>query len=101
MYTNPKQEDKVLLRSIRAVVFFGIPNQVMNISALIPMAEGQVNEEFLRSLGTDSADLQRQAQQWSKAFDCTESESLTQHSLEILSFYETNTSPTAIKVNGK
>lgn len=100
MSALPKVEEELLLNSIRAILFFGTPNQGMDITSLIPMVEGQANEDFLRSLGTDSADLRRQAQQWSKAFDSVKP-SFASDALEITSYYETSTSRTAVKVDGK
>lgn len=97
MAANQTPDDKAVLKSLRGILFFGTPNQGMNIKSLIPMVESQANEEFLRSLGTDSADLRRQAQQWSKVVDTPHSDILS-HKLEIISYYETSTSPTALKV---
>lgn len=99
MSTNPGVDDRLLLKSIRAILFFGTPNQGIDIRSLIPIVEQQTNEDFLRSLGTDSVELRRQAQQWSKAFDSSHSD-LISNDLEIISYYETSTSPTAIKVDG-
>lgn len=96
MSANLQVDDEALLKSIRAILFFGTPNQGMDITSLIPMVEGEANESFLRSLGTDSADLRRQAQQWSKAFDGAQSGPLL-NDLEITSYYETCTSRTAMK----
>lgn len=96
MAANQIPDDKAVLKSLRGILFFGTPNQGMDIKSLIPMVEGQANEDFLRSLGTDSADLRRQAQQWSKAVDTPHSDILS-HKLEITSYYETSTSPTASK----
>lgn len=96
MAANQIPDDKAVLKSLRGILFFGTPNQGMDIKSLIPMVEGQANEDFLRSLGTDSADLRRQAQQWSKAVDTPHSDILS-HKLEITSYYETSTSLTASK----
>lgn len=100
MFTNSNVDEELLLKSIRAILFFGTPNQGMDITSLIPMVEEQPNEDFLRSLGTDSADLRRQAQQWSKAFDSVKSRFIS-NKLEITSYYETSTSRTAVKVGDK
>lgn len=99
MSANPKVDEELLLKSIRAILFFGTPNQGMDISSLIQIVQGQVNENFLRSLGTDSAELRRQAQQWRRAFDDAKSNTFSKR-LEVLSYYETSTSRTAIEVDG-
>lgn len=96
LYESDATEERLILQPIQAVLFFGTPNHGMDIATLIPMAHGQANEEFLRSLGKDSADLRRQAQQWEKAFDSA-SISVPYH-FKIISFYETKESKTAVKV---
>ncbi|KAG8350059.1 hypothetical protein FVEN_g11795 [Fusarium venenatum] len=93
-------DGEIVLKSLRSIMFFGTPNQGMDIKSLIPMVEGQANESFLRSLGRDSPDLRRQAQQWTKAFD-NDHNSVVAKNLEIMSYYETCISPTAIQENGK
>jgi protein SERAC1 len=87
-----------VLGLIRGILFFGTPNQGMDISTLIPMVEGQPNEDFLRSLGRGSADLRRQEKQWKNAVD--DPQSTVTRNLEIISYYETEESPTAIQVDG-
>lgn len=96
MCESDATEERLILQSIQAVLFFGTPNHGMDITTLIPMVHGQANENFLRSLGKDSADLRRQAQQWARAFDSASS-SVPDH-LKIISFYETKESKTAVKV---
>lgn len=89
-------EERLILQSIQAVLFFGTPNHGMDITTLMPMVHGQANEDFLRSLGKDSAVLRRQAQQWAKAFDSASS-NVPDH-LKIISFYETKEFKTAVEV---
>ncbi|XEU94786.1 hypothetical protein FSHL1_000070 [Fusarium sambucinum] len=92
--------DEIVLKSLRSIMLFGTPNQGMDIKSLIPMVEGQVNELFLRSLARDSPDLHRQAQKWARAFDNNPNCAVPEN-LEIISYYETRISPTAILNNGK
>ena len=80
----------LLLSSIYGALFFGVPNQGMDIESLIPMVENQVNQALLHSLGSESQVLRGQRREFQKAFDSRES--------KIVCFYETVTSPTAIKV---
>ncbi|KAK7515000.1 hypothetical protein IWZ03DRAFT_416367 [Phyllosticta citriasiana] len=91
-----RKEERDLLKSVEAVLFFGTPNSGMDISSTIPMVRGQPNEDFLRSIGRDSADLRRLAEKWEKAIDPTGDGSVSQ-TLKIYSFYETMQSPTAAK----
>lgn len=97
MANSKRIEGKAILKSLQAVLFFGTPNQGMDITSLVPMVEGQPNELFLRSLGYDSSELRIQAQLWDEVFVVREGDILSA-SFVIISFYETKESPTAIKV---
>ena len=78
-----------LLGSICGALFFGVPSQGMDISHLLPMVEGQPNEDLIRSLSVESAFLYKQSRDFPKAFDF--------HDSEIVCFYETLKSPTAME----
>ena len=93
-------EELSILKSIYGIMFFGTPNQGMDISSLLPMVQGQSNEAFVRSLGLDSVELRQQAKQWFHVFQAREGDKVASV-LEIISFYETRNSPTAIKVRYK
>ncbi|KFY26104.1 hypothetical protein V493_04270 [Pseudogymnoascus sp. VKM F-4281 (FW-2241)] len=90
---NEKMNGLETLNSIYGALFFGVPNQGMDIRSLIPMTEYQVNQGFLHTLSTESELLQKQCREFPKAFDSPKS--------RIACFYETLTSPTAIMVNSK
>lgn len=79
-----------LLRSIYGVLFFGVPNQGLDIESLIPMVEGQPNETFLRTLSRDTQLLRNQCRDFCKTFDFQDS--------EVFCFYETVESRSAVKV---
>jgi len=81
-----------LIDSIYGALFFGVPNNGLDISSLIPMVEGQPNQGFLHSLSKESQILRNQSREFPKAFDY-------QGSSEILCFYETEMSPTAARVS--
>lgn len=83
--------DKINLKSTSAALFFGVPNQGMNITALMNMVHGQPNEPLIWSLRPDSDVLAALARSWREVF--------TSESSRIVSFYETNVSPTAAKVS--
>lgn len=87
---NGSADDVDIFNSIYGALFFGVPNQGMDIKSLIPMVEGQVNQGLLHSLSNESQILRDQSRAFPKAFDSQES--------KIVCFYETLTSPTAIKV---
>ncbi|KAF2138220.1 uncharacterized protein K452DRAFT_90057 [Aplosporella prunicola CBS 121167] len=100
MSENNAARELSILKSIYGIMFFGTPNQGMDISSLVPMVQGQSNEDFVRSLGLDSPELRHQANQWYRVFQAREGDKVAS-GLEIISFYETKNSPTAIKVDGK
>jgi len=89
----PLKQD--IFNSIYGALFFGVPNQGMDIESLIPMVEKQVNQSLLHSIGTISQSLREQSRDFQEAFDFPERE---RHESRIECFYETKTSPTAIKV---
>src|ERR1700737_3509880 len=83
--------DKANLNSTYGALFFGVPNQGMDISSLIPMVKDQPNRHLLESLGRESDLLRKQNRAFPKAFPFKDS--------EIYCFYETLGSPTAIEVS--
>lgn len=82
--------DKLNFLSTYGALFFGVPNQGMDIRSLIPMVNGQPNHPLICSLGEESEYLRKQHRDFCAAFDFKDS--------EIVSFYETKLSPTAEKV---
>lgn len=86
-----KSLDKSILRSIYGAIFFGVPNQGLNISSLRAMVEDQSNRYFLESLGLESDLLKKQQRKFPEAFGFKDS--------EIYCFYETLESNTAIQVS--
>lgn len=82
--------DKTNSKAVRGVLFFGVPSQGMDISSLLGMVKGQVNEQFLQSLRHDSNALRNQNQEFCRKFPY--------ETCRIISFYETELSPTVKKV---
>ena len=70
----------------------------MDNSNLVLMASGQPNEDFIRSIGNDSAELRRLGEQWHDVFKKAPLNLFK--NLEIFSYYETEKSPTYIRING-
>ncbi|KFX91129.1 hypothetical protein O988_07900 [Pseudogymnoascus sp. VKM F-3808] len=86
MKKDKKHHD--LLQSIYGALFFGVPNQGMEIASLVPMVAGQPNQALLHSLGKESQLLRNQFREFPEAFDSKDS--------EIFCYYETEMSRTAI-----
>lgn len=88
MRASPDAADQMDFASIRAILFFGVPNQGMHINSLIPMVGNQANRGFLHALEHSSQTLRIPAQQFSEA--------VADLQCRVLSFYETQESPTAL-----
>jgi protein SERAC1 len=91
MKSSDNPLDKANFQSTYAAMFFGVPNQGMDISSLIPLAEGQDNLPFLTNLGNDSELLHDLNWDFCLKFDFKDS--------IIISYYETERSPTAERVS--
>ena len=79
--------DKANLKSIRGILFFGVPNAGMETQYLLPMVGDQPNRFFVEQLGRQSDILRIHRRDFPKVFTFKDS--------EIISFYETKQSPTA------
>ncbi|GFF32144.1 isoform Er14 of ankyrin-1 [Aspergillus udagawae] len=82
-----------ILNSICGFLFFGVPHQGMAIESLVPLVKDQPNRGLLESLGKNSALLMRLEQDFRDAF--------SERPIRIISFYETEKSPTAVKINDR
>lgn len=80
------------MRQIAGVLFFGVPNDGMDITSLIPMVNDQPNRSLLESLSAINSQVLR-IQEGSFA------KLLTQTAFNIFYFYETRESPTAVQVS--
>ena len=81
--------DRRTFQSIYGILFFGVPNQGMDISSLLAMVGSQPNLPFLTMLSKDSGSLQGLVERFRTVFDFQDS--------EIISLYETYASRTATK----
>lgn len=79
-------------QSTYAVLFFGVPNQGMDIGSLIQMA-GEQNLPLLMNLGKESELLRVLHRDFLLSFDYRSS--------KIISYYETKVSPTAKWLEGR
>jgi hypothetical protein len=78
---------RAILDATYGALFFGVPNEGMDIKSLAAMVKDQPNQALLHSLGKGSQLLRNQSREFPKAFDYEDS--------EIVCFYETTMSPTA------
>ncbi|KAH0491908.1 hypothetical protein TgHK011_003310 [Trichoderma gracile] len=85
--------DKKLRRAVYGIAFFGVPHDGMDIRSLIPMAGDGPNRFLLESIGSHSSQVLSTLQR-----DFTQALG-GQGETEIISFYETRMSPTAVKDN--
>ncbi|KAL7814025.1 ankyrin repeat-containing domain protein [Trichoderma gracile] len=83
--------DKRLRRAVYGIAFFGVPHDGMDIRSLIPMAGDGPNRFLLESIGSHSSQVLSTLQR-----DFTQALG-GQGETEIISFYETRMSPTAVK----
>ncbi|KAK1712736.1 hypothetical protein BDP67DRAFT_516742 [Colletotrichum lupini] len=82
-----------ILDSISGFIFFGVPHQGLAIESLVPLVKNQPNRSLLESLNRNSALLQRLDKEFNNVISARRP--------SIVSFYETEKSPTAVEVNGK
>ncbi|QYT04741.1 hypothetical protein H0G86_011644 [Trichoderma simmonsii] len=84
--------DQRLRDAIYGIAFFGVPHDGMDIRSLIPMAGDRPNRFLLESIGYDNSQiLSIQKREFAEALG-------GRGEFEIISFYETRLSPTAIQV---
>lgn len=81
--------DRRTFQSTYGILFFGVPNQGMDISSLLAMVSSQPNLPFLTMLSKDSGILQGLVEKFRTVFNFEDS--------EIISLYETCASRTAKK----
>ncbi|KAL6697259.1 nacht and ankyrin domain-containing protein [Trichoderma pleuroticola] len=83
--------DQRLRRAVYGIAFFGVPHDSMDIHSLIPIVGDGPNRSLLESIGsTNSQILSIQQREFSDALG-------HQGETEIVSFYETCLSPTALR----
>lgn len=89
---SSNKDDQKLFQATCGIVFFGVPHDGMDISSLIPMVNDGPNRFLLESLtAMNSQVLSVQQREFNRALG-------PKAELEIIHFYETRKSPTAIKV---
>jgi triacylglycerol esterase/lipase EstA (alpha/beta hydrolase family) len=90
--TTDSDSESELVSLVSACLFFGVPNDGMDIESLIPMVKDQPNRFLLESLATINSQVSRlQSKNFSRI--------LGQAQFRMFCFYETKLSPTAAKVS--
>ncbi|WKT53426.1 hypothetical protein QSH57_003988 [Fusarium oxysporum f. sp. vasinfectum] len=90
---EPLEPDASVLNAIAGFAFFGVPHRGLAVQCLVPLVKDNPNRALLESLNKNSSLLDRlqiEFDEISKA-----------RSLSVVSFYETEKSPTAVWVNGR
>jgi len=85
------KNDSSILDCISGFLFFGVPHQGMAIESLASLVQDNPNRGLLESLNKNSALLQRLEIDFSRLFGV--------RCPRIISFYETERSPTAVEVS--
>jgi hypothetical protein len=80
------ERDRAILGSIKMTFFFGVPSKGMHLSHLLPMVDGQPNDNLIQLLSPDSEYLFSLNRRFSNI--------ATLHNIRLMSAYETKLSPT-------
>lgn len=91
MKDESDEEDTAILNSTFAFLFFGAPHQGMAIESLVPLIRDNPNRALLETLNKNSPLLLRLERDFSKVFGTKRP--------QVVSFYETEQSPTAVEVS--
>lgn len=92
MRSSPDERDRINFSSIRSILLFGVPNQGMDVASLMPMVGNQPNRGLLHDLEHSSPTLSIRASRFS--------EDITHLRCNVINFYETKRSPTALQKVG-
>ena len=93
MFESKNKGSSKLLHHIYGAMFFGVPNDGMDIGPFVLAVGNNANRPFVDSLCRDNPGfLSTQRRKFEEAFNFKDSS-------EIYSFYESRTSPTVVKVS--
>ncbi|RKK67319.1 hypothetical protein BFJ69_g14612 [Fusarium oxysporum] len=90
---EPLGPDLAILNAISGFAFFGVPHRGLAVECLVPLVKDNPNRALLESLSKNSSLLERLQIEFDKI--------LKARGLSVVSFYETEKSPTAAWINGK
>ncbi|QGI87870.1 hypothetical protein CEK25_002826 [Fusarium fujikuroi] len=90
---EPLGRDFPILNAVCGFAFFGVPHRGLEVKCLIPLVKDNPNRALLESLNKNSSLLDHLQNDFSKISKA--------RGLSVVSFYETEKSPTAVWINGK
>nr|RBQ86886.1 hypothetical protein FVER53263_13064 [Fusarium verticillioides] len=85
--------DLSILNAVSGFAFFGVPHRGLEVKCLVPLVKDNPNRALLESLNKNSSLLEHLQNEFGKISKA--------RNLSVVSFYETEKSPTAIWINGK
>ncbi|KAI1036247.1 hypothetical protein LB504_011378 [Fusarium proliferatum] len=90
---EPLGPDIPILNAVSGFAFFGVPHRGLEVKCLIPLVKDNPNRALLESLNKNSSLLDHLQNEFGKISKAK--------GLSVVSFYETEKSPTAVWINGK
>ncbi|KAI7763481.1 hypothetical protein LZL87_010546 [Fusarium oxysporum] len=90
---EPLEPDFSILNAVSGFAFFGVPHRGLAVECLVPLVKDNPNRALLESLNKNSPLLERLQTEFDKISNARSS--------PVISFYETEKSPTGAWVNGK
>ncbi|KAI1060120.1 hypothetical protein LB506_011261 [Fusarium annulatum] len=90
---EPLGSDFPILNAISGFAFFGVPHRGLEVECLIPLVKDNPNRALLESLNKNSSLLDHLQNGFSKISKA--------RGFSVVSFYETEKSPTAVWIDGK
>ncbi|KAF5578380.1 ankyrin protein [Fusarium subglutinans] len=90
---EPLGPDLSILNAVSGFAFFGVPHRGLEVKCLVPLVKDNPNRALLESLSRNSSLLEHLQNEFGKISKA--------RNLSVVSFYETEKSPTAIWINGK
>ncbi|KAH7191681.1 hypothetical protein BKA60DRAFT_471064 [Fusarium oxysporum] len=90
---EPLEPDFSILNAVSGFAFFGVPHRGLAVKCLVPLVKDNPNRALLESLNKNSSLLEHLQNEFGKISKA--------RSLSVVSFYETEKSPTAVWINGK
>ncbi|KAF5963252.1 ankyrin protein 3 [Fusarium bulbicola] len=90
---EPLGHDFPILNAVSGFAFFGVPHRGLEVEFLVPLVKDNPNRALLESLNKNSSLLYHLQNAFGKISKA--------RGLSVVSFYETEKSPTAVWINGK
>ncbi|KAL5589388.1 hypothetical protein FOVSG1_011255 [Fusarium oxysporum f. sp. vasinfectum] len=90
---EPLEPDFSILNAVSGFAFFGVPHRGLAVECLVPLVKDNPNRALLESLNKNSSLLEHLQNEFGKISKA--------RNLSVVSFYETEKSPTAVWINGK